>query len=222
MRQAGLIFLMWFATKSSGQELFVFFDVPLLQDLSGKSLGCDAIPSWASHAPLSPAIRQGESLNLLLAVTNKRGSAFVLQTGQNPADSLRMQTSRLFPGTHGVDEPVTVPNPIRGRIGESQTCALFLLVVTAPADTPIGRVKLEPAAWIPDSAGGNYWIRYPMEIRVVPAASSRQPCLIDGKGFGKQLMQSVWELLGECPESGDLRQYIDRLRKARQLLGRNQ
>jgi hypothetical protein len=222
MRLAGLVLFACFATKSSAQELFVFSDVPLLQEPSGKGLGCDAISSWAQHAPLSPAVRQGESLNLLVAVTNQRGSAFVLQTGQNPAESFRVQTGRLFPPTDWVDEPVAVPNPVRGRIGEHQTCALFLLVVTAPPDAPIGRVKLEPAVWIPDSAGGNYWIRYPMEVRVVPAGESKPPCLIQETSLRKPLMQSVWEILGECPNPKELPQYVEKVRRARQLLGRNQ
>lgn len=222
MRLPGLFLIALLSTKSSAQELFVFSDVPLLQDPIGKRLGCDGIAAWAPHAPLSPAIRQGQTLNLLVAVTNQRGTPFVLQTGQNPTESLRVQTSRIFPATDGTGDPVVVSNPVRARIGESQTCALFLLVVMAPPDTPIGRIKLEPAIWIPDSAGGNYWIRYPMEIRVVAASSPRLPCLIQEVGLLRPLLQSAWEVLGECLKPMELPQSVEKIRKARQLSGRNQ
>jgi hypothetical protein len=157
-------------TKSSAQELFVFSDTALLKLFAAKDLSCEAIQATPAVEMLSPAVAAGSILSLVILVKDRPSQPFLLQSGQYPAGSFRLRQFRVFPGLDHAEELLEVPTEIRARIPEYQPCALFLLDVEVPAQLQPGRFKLEPAVWIPAQSSNPHWLRYPMEVRVLPAS----------------------------------------------------
>jgi len=154
-------------TKSSAQELFVFSDLALFAQKDLSKIDCDSLLASKEYEVLSPALERGDFLTLLVVVKHLAGQAFVLETGQYPPRALSLRSFRLFPGTDTPLELTRVSNSLRGRIGENQRCAIFILDAEVPRNISEGRLKLEPALWVPGSVSQNGWLRYPMEIRVM-------------------------------------------------------
>lgn len=218
------IFLLWLiSTKSSAQELFVFSEAPLLRPDAAQAMTCDAIGAWQDAAPLSPAIEQGSRMSLLIAVSHDPGKPFVLDVGQNPKDLLPLRLNRLLPGADQAAWPVQTPMRFHGRVFEGQRCALFLLEVIVPATTPVGRMKLEPAVWFPNPGGENFWVRYPMEVRVVASTGVRfdeDACPPQPARLGQLLLQGIPSLLGGCVGENDWPGLASRVREKRREQGK--
>lgn len=162
-----LVMILILNTRSSAQELFVFSDLALFTQKDLTRIDCDSLLAFKEYEVLSPALERGDFLTLLVVVKHLAGQAFLLETGQYPPGALSLRSFRLFPGTDNPLELTTVSNSLRGRIGENQRCAVFILDAQVPKTIPEGRLKLEPALWVPGSASQSGWLRYPMEIRVL-------------------------------------------------------
>ncbi len=148
----------------------MFSDTSLLKLFAAEDLSCEAIQATPAVEMLSPAVAAGSVLTLVIMVKDRPSQPFLLQSGQYPAGSFRLRQYRVFPGLDHAEELLEVPIEIRARIPEHQSCALFLLDVEVPMQLPPGRFKLEPAVWIPAQASNPHWLRYPMEVRVLPAS----------------------------------------------------
>ncbi len=146
----------------------MFSDLSILAQKQIEKVDCESLLATRGHEVLSPALERGDFLTLVIVVKHKAGAAFALDTGQYPAGALPLRSFRLFPGMDAPLELNRVPNPSRGRIGESQSCAIFVLDLEVPKQMPEGRLKLEPALWVSDTTAQSGWLRYPMEIRILP------------------------------------------------------
>jgi hypothetical protein len=188
-------------TKSSAEELFVFSELSLLTLPQPSAPDCGFAPRAAPFTSLSPAIPAGGTLRLIALVSHLPGKPFVFSVGLNPPSALHIQVRRIFPAWDPPHDPVTVPLPLRARIPESQSCALFLIEAAAPPSLSPTRVKLEPALWLPDSGLSDFWIRYPMEVRILPPAPLAHPpapCPSTG-AFWQDLLIASWAAeTGEC------------------------
>lgn len=218
-----LAVLIMIATKSSPQELFVFSDLALAQGPAALRPVCDDLTRWSEYVPLSPAIRRGGHMTFVLGVVESAAKPFVLQMGQYPPNALALKMYRLFPETDSAPEPVLVPTDFRGRVGESQRCALFLLEVEVPADLLPGRLKLEPALWVPDSPSKDYWVRYPMEVRITAQAPlAILACPHAGTRLEHLLQRSFAGWLDECPQASELPNSVGKVLQKRRAEGKNQ
>lgn len=218
-----LLILAWITTKGSAQELFVFSEVALLAESNRTTPDCAAIPRWSAFAPLSPAVPRGGRLSFVLAVAARGGQPFLIRTGQYPPDALALKMYRWFPAADHHDEPIAVPAEFRGRVGEAERCALFFLEAEVPPQTPPGRLKLEAALWVPDSPTKDFWIRYPMEVRVADSAVvNPKTCPAFAKTLQGLLLRNLAGLLGECPTEADLPSLAGRITALRRQQGKNQ
>lgn len=208
--------------RSSAEELFVFSELPLLKADAVARLGCGSVEALASAAPLSPALIPGGGMVLLVAVAAEPGRAFVLDVGQNPAGALRVRSYRLLPGLEGTLEPIAVPERFTGRILEGQRCALFLVDVEVPRDLAPARLKLEPAVWIAAPDVQEFWIRYPMEVRVVAGSAPSPECAPWQDAVDRIVMRHVPSLLGACVSAMERPVLAERVREARRQQGKNQ
>lgn len=222
MRRSLFLLFSMLLTKSSAQELFVFSELPLVPSKSAQQLGCDSIESMRDIAPLSPAVEQGGGFTLVLAVTDQPGKPFVLDTGQYPAGLFPLRLHRFLDGSEDTTSPVTVPIQFQGRIPESRKCAFFLLEVEVPANAPVGRMKLEPAVWFPNLGGENFWIRYPMEVRVVPPTHPVAQCPPHSNKLDNILFAGIGRLLGTCVDDSGRSTIVTRVRELRRQLGKKQ
>jgi hypothetical protein len=226
MRLFLFLILAMLSTKSSAQELFVFSEIPLLAPGAAGKLGCDSLAAWQDAAPISPAVEQGGSLTMVIAVVADAGKPFLLDVGQNPASSFPLRLHRVLVGIEEAATPVAVPQRFNGRIFESQRCALFLLQVDVPASLPVGRIKLEPAVWVPNPQGENFWMRYPMEVRVLASSKSSDGKVPDCPAAASRieaiLLQAIPRLTGACVTDADRPGLAARVRELRRLQGKNQ
>lgn len=205
-------FLLFLMTKSSAEELFVFSELSLLTLPNPAQLDCGFEVRAQPFASLSPAIAAGETLNLIVVATHIPAAPFVFTVGQNPAATLEIRVRRIFPAWNPYHDPVTVPLPFRGRMPESRPCSLFLVEATAPPALPAGRLKLEPAMWLPDSSLREFWIRYPLEVRILPPRPARDQVgeCRDPAGYWENLLARQWSReSGSCLSHEALRQQLE-------------
>jgi hypothetical protein len=226
MRLFLLLILAMLSTKSSAQELFVFSEIPLLAPGAVGKLGCDSLAAWQDAAPISPAVEQGGSLTMVIAVVADPGKPFLLDVGQNPASSFPLRVHRVLTGIDDAATPVPVPLRFNGRVFENQRCALFLLQVGVPAALPVGRIKLEPAVWVPNPQGENFWMRYPMEVRVLAGAKSGDAKTLECPAASSRieaiLLHAIPRLTGACVADAERPGLAARVRELRRLQGKNQ
>jgi hypothetical protein len=171
MRLRLLVVLLFGFVESCLGQLSVFPDMVALLEGKLSDLDCNLPKSAGVFEMLSPPLARNGRLTLLLRVEVDKGGSFVVDAGLNPVKSLRLTAWRYYPGhilpvnsiTPRIEE---VELPHRGRVGLNDRCALVFLDVEVPGDLAPQRVKLEPAAWMPNAAGEGTWHRYPMELRV--------------------------------------------------------
>ncbi len=169
---ARLLILVALLAGGSLAELLVLSDLSLLNQPTPQKFDCPDAFSPRSTQVLSPAVPRGGHLTLILALRHDHGQPFDLTIGQNPAGALPFRLYRLLPTLNPAVNPVAVRAPFRGRIGESESCALFVLDVDVPANLPPGRIKLEPAVWLRGVPTANAWLRAPLEVRPLPQATT--------------------------------------------------
>jgi hypothetical protein len=162
---------------AAAQDFSVYPDLIVLAEKDGADLGCEPSPEARSLEVLSPVLPRGGHLTLVLVVRAKSGSGFAIDVGLNPKDRTPLKLYRYFPGLRYANsffaQPLEEsPMPLRGRIGEGQRCAIFLLDVGANRDAPLERVKVEPAVWLEGAPDPSGWSRYPLEVRI---AAERSP-----------------------------------------------
>lgn len=196
-----LPFFLLILTKSSAGELFVFSELSLLTLSRPSAPDCGFAPRGAAFASLSPAVPAGGTLRFIALVSHLPGKPFLFSVGQNPPSALLIQVRRIFPDWNPPHDPVAVPHTLRARIPESHSCALFLIEATAPPSLSPTRIKLEPAIWLPDSSLSDFWIRYPMEVRILPPAPLAHPpapCPSTA-AFWQDVLTASWAAeTGEC------------------------
>ena len=212
-------------TRSSAQELFVFSDLALFAQKDLTRIDCDSLLAFKEFEVLSPALERGDFLTLLLVVKHLAGQPFVIETGQYPPGALSLRSFRLFPGTGNPLELTSVSTSLRGRIGEHQRCAVFILDAEVPKDMPEGRLKLEPALWVPGSASQNGWLRYPMEIRVMRNEAGPvliQPtCITLTLTLNHLLIRNLSREGFDCLSLAEHRVDIQSILRQRRLRGKN-
>lgn len=181
MRRCASIFatLILGTALAAAQDFSVYPDLIVLAEKEGADLGCEPVPDARSLEVLSPVLPRGGHLTLVLVVRAKAGTGFAVDVGLNPKDRTLLRLFRFFPGTRYANssfaQPLQeAPLPLRGRIGEGQRCAIFLLDVEAKRDVPMERVKVEPAAWLEGSDADTGWSRYPLEVRIGETRTERE------------------------------------------------
>ncbi len=164
---------------AAAQDFSVYPDLIVLAEKEGADLGCEPVPDARGLEVLSPVLPRGGHLTLVLVVRAKPGTGFAVDVGLNPKERTPLRLFRFFPGMRYANssfaQPLQeAPLPLRGRIGEGQRCAIFLLDVAANRDAPLERVKVEPAAWLEGANADTGWSRYPLEVRIGEARSDRE------------------------------------------------
>lgn len=167
------------AAGAVAQDFSVYPDLIVLAEREGADLGCEPAPDVRNLEVLSPVLPRGGHLTLVLVVRAKAGSAFAVDVGLNPKERTPLRLFRYFPGMRYANSFFAQPLqeaqlPLRGRIGEGQRCAIFLLDVQARRDAPLERVKVEPAAWLEGADRETGWSRYPLEVRISEARGDRE------------------------------------------------
>ena len=220
-----LVLILILNTRSSAQELFVFSDLALFAQKDLTRIDCDSLLAFKEYEVLSPALQRGDFLTLLIVVKHLAGQAFLIETGQYPPGALSLRSFRFFPGTDNPIELTSVSNSLRGRIGENQRCAVFILDAEVPKGIPEGRLKLEPALWVPGSASQNGWLRYPMEIRVMPNKAgpvSIQPsCIASALTLNHLLIRNLSREGFDCLSLTEHRVDIQSILRQRRLRGKD-
>jgi len=213
-------------TKGSSQELFVFSDMAFLVERSFEKLNCDSVPAMGRFELLSPAIEQGRSFSLLIAVFHEPGKPYLLQAGQYPSGTFPLRLHKFIPAIDDVEELVEVSIPFRGRLAEAQKCAIFLLDVDVPPSVPIGRIKLEPALWAYGLNPESYWLRQPLEIRIVPHSkanfTSNRNCPEVETQLGRIIARNYASQSMPCPNSVTLWNQREEVLNSRKQTGRSQ
>lgn len=223
MRYWLILLTFWFGTKGSAQELFVFSDLALAAGQGQLRPTCGDVERWEPYAALSPVIWPGGRLLFVLAVTGEPGQGFVLRTGQNPPETFEVATYRLWPGIDAAEEPVRVADDFRGRIGEGQRCALFVMEVRAKVGLEPGRVKVEPAVWFPETAVKEFWVRYPMEVRAVAAPGvAAVRCRFETSRLGEMLLRALEVWMDACPATLEWQRLGSFVAERRRITGKNQ
>ncbi len=183
MRRSAALSFAWIlgTALAAAQDFSVYPDLIVLAEKEGADLGCEPSPDARSLEVLSPVLPRGGHLTLVMVVRAKAGSGFAIDVGLNPKDRTPLKLYRYFPGIRYANsffaQPLEeAPLPLRGRIGEGQRCAIFLLDVQAKRDAPLDRVKVEPAVWLEGNVAGSAdataWSRYPLEVRIAAERGS--------------------------------------------------
>lgn len=172
-------FIILGTAQAAAQDFSVYPDLIVLAEKEGADLGCEPSPDARGLEVLSPVLPRGGHLTLVLVVRGKPGAGFIVDVGLNPKERTPLRLFRFFPGARYASsffaQPLQeAPMPLRGRIGEGQRCAVFLLDVGAHRDAPLERVKVEPAAWLEGNDSETGWSRYPLEVRIGEARSERE------------------------------------------------
>ncbi len=206
--------------RSSAQELFVFSEMELLSQPGLSRLDCAAFVALGrSRETLSPVLRAGGNLTLVVVIHHAAGSPLLFRTDQSPQASISLKAYRFLPGL----DPPEVALPTLARTAESQSCAVFLLDAQAPASTAQGRVKLEIAVWLSQSDLKNFWIRHPLEVRLLPPSQAQSnPCPKSGSRLEQILLRNWFQDSGTCLDFASLREKHSDWKHLRQNASRSQ
>jgi len=210
--------------RSSAQELFVFSEMELLNQPDLSRLDCASFEALGrSREALSPVLRAGGNLTLVVVIHHAAGSPLLFRTDQNPQASISLKAYRFLPGLDPPVDPPEVALPTLARTAESQSCAVFLLDAQAPVSAAQGRVKLEIAVWLSQSHLKNFWIRHPLEVRLLPPSQPQSiPCPKGGSRLEQILLRNWFQDSGTCLDFASLREKHSDWKHLRQNASRSQ
>jgi hypothetical protein len=139
-------------------------------DPAGNVLAVDQAPR--PREILSPAVIRNAYASYWVAVTAPAGAGFYLFLGQNPDKSVKPAIYKVVYERRGtawwpdrleplpVDEDGQVADP--GALAAGQTARIYWLDLWVPAQTPVGRFRLEVQLNV-----GDEWVIYPLEMRAL-------------------------------------------------------
>jgi hypothetical protein len=161
---------------SSAQNLRIYSEFRRV-DPFGKIVSADR--GGRVREVLSPAVARNSYTSFRIAVSIPPDTPTWLYIQQNPEKSFGVNLYReqyikagkewIPDGLQRVKAPCFLILPEAGSGIPKQTTQSYWLDLWVPADTPVGRVRVQAVAKI-----GEDWLQYPLEVRVLPALVTRE------------------------------------------------